>query len=501
MAVHGPYTGCDLNNLTSLCMPWREENHLLRPLFSPDAAALSLELASTAYDMQTGPWRENGWFDFSYLIDTTVLTGPAVNGETPEGTFSQPLFDAYQRQAAELVKKQSPISLLRGTLRQREASDTCKCLTMLHRMPGGRYVLAIGFMGTGKRLYDWISNFRMGREEGAHQGFLQLTQEFESRCGEIEFPQAAREMGVDKLTLTDIFAQCRLPGSRFRVWMAGHSQGGAIMQLAAFREIRRGLLRQNLIGYGFASPSVLYENPGCDLCGFPLFHIINGDDVTPRVGAEMQIGRCLVYQPDEEMRKTCYGQAWTNPLFRLALRQLAYVHDNRSCIINNVALLKVIEALPDSEAAAIMGKALGRLLPDRLLSTLGGRVDQLLRAGIRRGATAYARVTLGEALPENLLNLRMQRITALMNAFGPQPFIKALLLAMGAPHKLRGTDQTTGGVGAYQTIVTKHCDALRFYPRVGSVPRTSALPLRSRKAPRASRRQRIRRMRNQFTTR
>ncbi len=496
----GPYTGCDLGDVTPLCMPWREEHHHLRPVFSRPAALLSLELASTAYDMQTSLWRENGWHDISYLVDKKLFTGPAVNGQTAEGS-SEALADHYQRAAASLVHRQNPISLVRGTLRQRESSDTCKCVVMAHPAGPGRFVIAIGFMGTGRRIYDWFSNFRMEREEGMHRGFLQLTQEFESQCSAILFPETARQLGLPSLTLADILQACRRPGSPFRIWTAGHSQGGALMQLFALREISRGLLRQNLIGYGFASPSVAYENPGWDYGSFPLFHIINGDDVTPRVGAKLHIGRCMVYQPDAAMRAACYGSALSAPGFRDALRLLALIQGSQGGLMFTMALLQVLEALPDPDASAILGRIAGSLLPDRMLSALGSRTDQFLRFLTRRVEMTYARVTEGGEIPADLIRLYRDRIAALIRRYGPQPFIRALLEAMAVPHRLRDDGKRTEGAAAYQAIVTRHFSALKAYPNSAAVPRSAGHPLRGGKAAPACRYRRYSRRRNQRTVR
>ena len=82
MPVPGRITGYDLACLTPLCMPWWEVNGLLQPVFSHDAALLSLELATTAYDMDTDAWGQAGWRDFSYQVDNKLLTGPAVKRES-----------------------------------------------------------------------------------------------------------------------------------------------------------------------------------------------------------------------------------------------------------------------------------------------------------------------------------------------------------------------------------------------------------------------------------
>ena len=474
-SIPGPYTGCDLSNVTSLCMPWRMKNGVLSPDFSRDAMRLSLELAAAAYDMQMEPWRQAGWVDVSYLVDDVLLTGSAVNGYTEKGQ-SDTLMDSYQRRAQSLVKRQNPIAQLLGAWRQMDGSDTCKCLIMLHQAPGRGYVVALGFMGTGKRVFDWISNFRMEQEENMHRGFLELTKVFEKYCPQIEFPETARELGVEKLTLTDVLTECRRPGSRFRLWMAGHSQGGAMMQCAAFREIRKGLLRQNVIGYGFASPTLLYANPGCDLSSFPLHHILNGDDAVPRVGARLHVGRCYVCQPDHIMRRRCYGDAWQQPSFRAALHMVEQISGSRQGLLCMTSLLSALEKLPDSEAAVILNKTVGKLLPDKVLTMLGGRANQFLRYLIRHAQNAYERVYGRHSWPQGEAGRYEKRIAALMAAYGPQEAARAIFQVMGLSHKLRSTRE--GVPAAYQYIVNQRSGELRPYAFCGSVPRFSQLPLR-----------------------
>ena len=454
----GRFTDCDLSNASALCMPWVKVNKQLRPPFSQEAAKMSLELAATAYDMRMDAWKEAGWHDISFQVDQTLLTGSAVNGDENR-RFSGAITGYYQHLARARLSRQNPITQLRGALRQREDSDTGKSVVMIHRLPGGRYVVAIGFMGTGKRIHDWFSNFRLAREEGMHLGFLQLARKFEAACDRICFPETAKELGLERLTLSDIFQSCRRPDSPFYLWMAGHSQGGAVMQIVAFREIRKGLLRQRMIGYGFTSPSVVYQNPGDDLSGFPLYHIMNGDDAFPRVGAALHIGRRRVFAPDREMREICYRAAWPDPAFRSLLSLTRLIRDSRSGLICTLALLHALEDLPDSESAAVLTGILGRLMPERLLGALGGRLDELLRLLIRKTERGYFLSTGEEKLPDNLilqLRLRMERLIA---QYGARPFVKALLLALALPHKLRGSDEKNG-VASYQYIITERFGSL-----------------------------------------
>lgn len=457
--IKGRFTPCDLGNITPLFMPWTEMNGQLAPVFSRRAAQISLELAATAYDLQMDPWRDAQWRDFSYVVDDMLLSGPAVNLSGGKG-IGGAISEYFQRLALSRIRRQNPISQLRGALRQREGSDTCKAVVMLHSAPGGCYIVAIGFMGTGKRIHDWFSNFRMGAEEGVHTGFLQLAKEFEEKCSAISFPETARELGREKLTLSDILEECRRPGSRFRIWMAGHSQGGAVMQLVALRAIQNGFLRQNMIGYGFASPSVIYDQQRCDLSGIPLYHIMNSDDVTPRVGAALHAGRCLVFQASDEMREICYAAMQGDPLFFMLLSLFGEMRDNPSAMIFLIGLLHAMEELPDSESMEVLTGVLGKMLPEKFMGVLGGRLDELLKRLIRKMEEMYLQATGRKGIPEGDVQRIHLRIRSMLAMGGPRAFVASFLKGLSLPHRLKGTEGE-GVPGAYQYIVCEETAKLR----------------------------------------
>ncbi len=438
MSGIGRYTGCDLGNLMLLCMPWQENCGLAQPVFSQKGAALSFELAAAAYNLDLDAWREAGWRDFSYQVDNTLLTGQNVNGASGGG-LNALLSDYLRYLARARLNRINPISQLRGALRQRSGADTCKAVVALHPFPGGRYVVAVGFMGTGKRIYDWFSNFRLNREEGMHAGFLQLTKEFEKHAEEICFPETARELKLTRLTLADILTECHRPDSRFRLWMAGHSQGGAIMQLFAYREIRRGFLRQNMIGYGFASPSAVYARMNCDLGSFPLLHILNADDIFPRMGATLHIGRCRVMYPDRSMREACGQGAWQDELFCQVYRLLRGVTDSAGAFVLVWAMLQALGDVPADSAMAALNGLMGSVAPERLASALGGRREDILQALTRRVAQGYGLAAEGCEPPQETLVVLRRRIAALVLRFGGARFAKAALTCLGVSHRLRGT--------------------------------------------------------------
>ena len=244
-SARGALTGCVLSDTDALTRPFsRDPFQRLRPPFDHQAARLSLELAHTAYTLDLDAWKDAGWNDFSILIDDSLQSGMDHDGVRSH-------FKLLRARAAQ--KEFNPLSQLAGALRQRERSDTIKAVCMTRRDDEGRWVVAIGFMGTGSRFYDWISNFRFTPEEGFHRGFAQLCESFEMNAEEIVFPSAAQALGLEKLTLGEVFSEMRSLSSRFRLWMAGHSQGAAVMQVLAHRLMNDwGVLAQNMTGYGVA---------------------------------------------------------------------------------------------------------------------------------------------------------------------------------------------------------------------------------------------------------
>lgn len=437
-----------------LMQPMRMEMGLWRPVFSENGADLSLQLASVAYTLEMAPWREAGWKDISYLIDNSLFTGEETNGTGVMGEYKQ--FMARLK-----LKGANLLGQVLGTVRNREESDTCKAVVMCRKDECGRYLVALGFMGTGRRLYDWMANFRIADEQGMHMGCLQLTRHFEEKMPEILFPETARELGLEKLTLQDIFQECTRPDSRFKLWLSGHSQGGAVMQLFAYRAILEGVMHQHLIGYSFAAPSVMYHSGSMNLASVPLFHLVSTDDLTPRVGARLHIGTCLSFRPTEEMRRACYGKAWEDRHFRQVFSLVQRVRCNRDALLFLLALIHRMEQLSDLAAVQAISEILGRLLPDKMLGLLGGRVDEALRGFAQFVERKFALSTGDEPLPEGLLAVWEGHMERLMQAMGPRQFVKYLLQVLAIPHRMRRKDSYGATTPAYAYAVEKETEGLQ----------------------------------------
>ncbi len=451
MDYQGAFTGCNLNDLTSLSMPWRTVNGQLQPPFSQEAAQLSLELAATAYDLKMERWRQAGWRDISCQSEGVLQTDLAP--EIPIRKIGSRVSEYIYNFAKVHLRKQLPLRQLCAVLHTPRKENRSKVVVMSHPLGADQYMIAIGFMGTTKQFSDWASNFRLANTQGVHQGFLQLAKDFEALYSQIPFPKTAHELGLSRLTLADILDECRRPGSRFRIWVAGHSQGGAVMQLFALREIRRGLLRQNLIGYGFASPSVLYASPPGDITNFPLYHIQNGDDLVPRVGAVLHVGRCRLLHFQDSMRAKCYHEAWMEPAFRQMLNMTRNIPDTWHALAWLIALLRAIEQLPDAEATALIAGMAGRFIPGRFIESIGGRIEELLHGAQAKIAATCQQTSMKDALPERFIERMQRRIERLFSDYGAKNFMKAFFQTTSLPHKLRGSVQDPA---SYQYIVN-HC--------------------------------------------
>ncbi|MCE5342395.1 MAG: lipase family protein, partial [Eubacteriales bacterium] len=429
-----------------------------RPPLDHTVLKLSLELAYMTYTLDLGPWMRAGWTDISVQVDNRLESG-AIAGEG-ENVKSERIRTRINRwkiaRARMALKEHNPITLVRGAFRQREKSDTIKTVTMLHSTGGGRYVVAIGFMGTGSNFYDWFSNFRFTTQDGFHKGFLQLTESFESSTERIQFPNTAAALGLPTLTLRDILYEMGSPHSRFSLWMAGHSQGAAVMQIFCHRLLTDwGVRQQYVTGYGFASPTTAVEALGRPPADYPLIHLINSDDLVPRVGALIHLGLVLRYQADESLRKAAYG--WSDAPGEVAMRAetevlIAHVEDTPTMLVSLAALGEtIIQEKTEESLNALMEKRWSIAPLDRAFTFAGGKAKASLWHFIRYTKAVYYTLT-GLRMKEETLAALVEEMRPVVHAMTIRKLTEALLGRLHPPHMLYRAEYDTG---AYSFIVTK----------------------------------------------
>ncbi len=393
--VRGHLTGALLGDVRCLLRPFtRDPFFSLRPPLDLQAMRLSLELSEMTYELSVDEWVDAGWTDVSIQVDNTLQSDVTTS---VQGEQMRSFVNAWKlRRAKSALKERNPIAQIGGALRQREKSDTIKAVTMLRKAEPGLYVLAIGFMGTGSRFYDWFSNLRFATEDGFHKGFSQLSEYFLQSGDRILFPATAAELGLERLTLNDILAELKSPVSRFRLWMAGHSQGGAVMQIFTHTLIRElGALPQNLIGYGFASPTVAGAGLAGDPAAYPLYHVLNTDDLVPKVGSLQHLGFCLQYQANEPFRAAAYGWEADGAPVREALKPLTLqMTDTLTTMEGVVALLNVLLREKADETLEMLSDQRWSVAPlDKLFTFAGDKAQDWLARVVAYTGESYRMLT------------------------------------------------------------------------------------------------------------
>ena len=426
--VRGENTHVDLGNVTPLLLPWTADTFgHLRPPLSVEALRLSAEAASATYAMAVDRWMEAGW------RDVTIQVNGELTGALEPGSVAT---QWKLHRVRSRLRQRGPIGQVVGAIRQMDRKDTGKVLVMIHPAPEGRYVVAISFMGTGSQFYDWFSNFRMASEGGMHRGFLQLARQFERNEEAILFPETARQLGVERLSLRQI------------------------LQEARHKLTEDGVLAANLLGYGLASPSVATGTAVDDPAAYPLYHVFNSDDVVPRMGAMVHLGMCLTYPAGEAIAARCYD--WPQNAVSQRARELVRplverMTDTPACMESMMAFLSILAERTSEELLEVLNLLDVHIPMKRLMTAADSRLDSLMRFTARHIGAAYRSVT-GREMDHARVAAMTDEMFLLVARLGLKTFAAALRELMAYPHSIHG--RRGQSVGAYIYIVLEGVEAL-----------------------------------------
>ena len=449
MASFGRYTQIDLEDLSFLSCSCGDD-----PQPDRQAARFALELAAVAYDFKVKRWLTAGWTDISIQADERVLTG-VRSPQSEAAPLRQRILNEYLAVSARRhIASSHIIRRVSGMVSHRHRQrETGKAIIMIHPLAQGRYTVAIGFMGTGRRLIDWEVNNRLQHPEGFHEGFLSLCRQFMDNADRIPFDRTAQQLGLQRLSLRDMIEEAKQEDSRFRFFAAGHSQGSAVLQLWVHALITQGVLRKNVLGYGFASPSVAaYIDK--NMRQYPLFHFINSDDIFTRVGLLHHIGRSFVYQADAPMRSFCYRGMQTSPLFMSMLSMANSFSGTQDALRFNVAYIEALKLLPPREAASALSAFKGTGLRERLLLNQDEPVSGLLRLMGRSARMFYERAA-GARIDEIPLIALIAEIVAEIVVHGAENYTGMLFKVISIPHTLVFRDGGSPGLAPYSYMVIR----------------------------------------------
>ena len=426
MRVQGNWMPCDLSDPSELAASFRASG---RP--SDGLLRFSYELSVTAYDFDVQRWYAAGWRDFSFRINDKLYTGDAINIESG-GLTDAVKAGYYQMLARQKIRFASPIAQYKGT---EDGRDHAKAVFMMTPC-GEKIIIAIGFTGTCRRVDDWLPNLLMDEKEGTHAGFLGISREIWRVSSAVSFPFCARSLGADSLTLAHVIRECSKRNSRFLIWMTGHSQGGAVMQLFSRHLVRMGVRPENLLGCAFASPSVLWQP---EICKARLCLVMNSDDMIPRFGARYHYGQMWMAELTDPDRKLCYPPDSEKPRMRAVLDFSRQIRTTEDALIVTCCLLEAVRDKDTIKAPQALGSMLSYMKVDPV-KAMENRLDQMTDKVRARALRYYAAFT-GRAEPDPVRYKRiMDSIQNLMAACGDAEFTRCLKNALASPHRIKNNE-------------------------------------------------------------
>ncbi len=414
----GPYTGVPLNRMPKL-------SYMDKEGVPADAVRLALELQAAVYADDLSFLSDAGWVDIQSFYRNQDKNAPRIAprraGRPPENA---------------------------------SAAGIEKALLLAHPGPDSRCLIAIVFRGTADTAEDWAFNFDLGPDDGFHRGFLALADDFFACADVMAFPEASRALGLPGLTLGDVHSALRGRDSRFKLFLTGYSQGGAVMQLYVHRLIGLGADRSNILGCAFAPPSVSFDRPALPREYYPLCHIINSDDVTPRVGARHHLGQKFVYQATAAMREACYEGWQADDELRRFILGFQNITDTQAAACFSIGMVRAALGLPRDDQEVFSEHFFGSTIMSSRLQSVLMRPAFALRLMLRNLLRDYRNV-YGE--PPKTGSEELDILSDILKV-GPGRYPQLLWRALGAPHMLV---QKNGSLpGAYQHIVVNGLDGL-----------------------------------------
>jgi len=254
-----------------------------RQAYNQVLAIKSLALSKSSYNMRIKQFIMDGWLDYTLVYEGEIKS-------TEEDWVTKPS-----------TGKQFIISI-----KQLITTQSIKAVVMGKPTSDGGAIINITFTGT-KHATDWLNNIKVGVSNELHKGFYELALVFDSLVDKINMPRLAGVLGVKNLSLDKIFEEGKKKNSRYKFWITGHSQGGSLTQIyiAEFM-MKRGICAENIFGYSFASPTVATTKYSQNPANYPVYNIINADDLAVRVGSSVRLGLDMVYMPEDSFRQEKY---------------------------------------------------------------------------------------------------------------------------------------------------------------------------------------------------
>lgn len=472
----GEITFTDITDVSDLFLPMEPDAWgVPRAPFSKTMARLSAELTADSANLDITPWVKAGWEDCTFVVEDRII----VLDTDTESKFAALEHEWRRYRAKSLIHGVRPIGDLVRAARQVFITDMGKAIIMTRMMPNGRAVVAIAFIGTSQKYFDWFSNFKFQQHNGMHYGFGELARQFDTQAERILLPGLAAALGEETLSLADVLLELKKTDGRFMLWLSGHSQGGALVQTYTHMLMSRGVPAENIRGYTFGAPTVAAADGRLEPKQFPIYHIVNADDIVPRVGAQVRLGMDLIYFPDDRFRAAHYMMkaesnsrrnadgipaeeiptgdtpAESREVFERAMYMTKQIQTTRDAICCGIALMRLLGKTGGDE---LMRELLADVIPRAsLLKRMGFGMEDMAQYFHAKLEEQYHALT-GEA-PDAALCARYEDTMRTFAAdLGPRPFARMTIQCLVAPHRLKPEKKYEGFVTPYVAIARRYLD-------------------------------------------
>jgi hypothetical protein len=243
------------------------------------------------------------------------------------------------------------------------------------------------------------------------------------------------------------------------------------MQVFTHRLIHRsGALPQHICGWGFASPTAAFASLTDRPWELPLWHIRNMDDLVPRIGAEVHLGRCLDFFPDEAFRSRCYRLS-PLPADESCRRWLRpYLTGVRGTADNLIRLTALLLCISDEKGEDVINAIADKPLLPAALGWLRLFAEGRAYSAVRQLAEHLRRIhtdLTGSPMDPGRLEALKEQLRPHVAGTSLRRILSVLLESLIQPHALREEDTLC----AYDLIVQeqlRHLQPARWEKRCGA---------------------------------
>lgn len=418
--------------------------------FSLKLSRMSAELAANIYDLNIQPWIDAGYKDCTFVIEDRVV---ALDRDS-DSRLAAIESEWRRHRARTLIRGVRPIGDLMRAARQLFVTDLGKSIVMTRILPDGRILLIISFIGTTEKFFDWFSNFKLNYENGMHFGFRELARQFDARASRILLPSLAEALNMERYTFADALQGAVEQQDRFLFWISGHSQGGALVQAYTSLLLNRGIDKAQVYAYTFAAPTVACAEGHADPSGYPIYHMINHDDIVPRLGAEIRLGVDLFYYPDDAFRKKYYRlEDLPFCAFERMMMKVNTIESTQDAICFGMALMHMVKTCKDDD---IMQAFLSSMIPYfGMIQKVGVSLIEAAKYFEGKLEAQYTVLT-GEKPNPTCFAIYLESIHGMLLEFGAETTAEALRVCLRGPHRMRPDLKEETFVPPYIAIVRKY---------------------------------------------